>query len=164
MKKILVMGRQGSGKSTFAKKLGEKLGIEVIHLDNHFHKNGWERVTKDEWRTIQAKLVSKKEWIIDGTYLSSIKPRLETADTVIFLDLPAWVSIYRAFKRYMKNKGKVRSDLKDGMHEKIDFRFIKKITTFSKRNVLAKVKEYPNVKTYILQNSKEVDKFIHNLL
>ena len=162
MKRILVMGRQGSGKSTFAKLLGKKLGIEVIHLDTHFHKNGWQRVTKEEWQEIQKKLVKKKTWIMDGTYLSSLKPRIEAADTVIFLDTPAHVSIYRALQRYLKNKGKVRADLKDGMHEKIDLRFIRKIITFSTTKVTKYVSKYPHIKTIFLKNKQDIESYLNS--
>ena len=40
-RRILVIGAGGSGKSTLASRLGETLGVEVIHLDQHYWKSGW---------------------------------------------------------------------------------------------------------------------------
>ena len=157
------MGRQGSGKSTFAKALGEKLGHEVIHLDKKYHKNGWERVTKEEWAETQKEILKKTRWIIDGTYLSSIDPRLEKADTAILLDLPARNSIFRAIRRYLQYRGKVRQEMNEGMHERVTLRFIRKITTFSPKKVIQKVKEYPQVRLIILKSEKEIEKFLESV-
>lgn len=157
------MGRQGSGKSTFTKQLAEKLGIEAIHLDNLYHKNGWERVTKAEWHEIQKKFLKKKEWVIDGTYLSSIEPRLRLADTVIFLDFPAYVSVSRALRRFWHYKGGTRPDVSSGMQEKITWRFIRKITTFSRKRVIDTIKENPEVKMIVLKNAKDVENFLNNV-
>lgn len=155
------MGRQGSGKSTFTTQLAQKLHVEAIHLDNHFHKNGWQRVTKEEWAQIQKELLKKEKWVIDGTYLSSIEPRLQAADTAVFLDIPAHISIFRALRRYWKHKGGARPDFNAGRHERITWRFIKKITTFSKKKVLEKLKENPNIKVIILKSSKEIESFLN---
>jgi adenylate kinase family enzyme len=61
MKRILVIGSSGSGKSTFARRLGELLSLEVIHLDRLFRSSGWIETPKNEWRTKVAKSLLKKQ-------------------------------------------------------------------------------------------------------
>ena len=52
MKRILIIGNGGSGKSTFAKKLHKKLNLELIHLDNLFWKPNWVQTPKLEWHNV----------------------------------------------------------------------------------------------------------------
>ena len=67
MDKILIIGLQGSGKSTFANKLGKKLNRKVVHLDKIYYESGWKHAqTKEEWRQTIRDLVSKDQWIMDG--------------------------------------------------------------------------------------------------
>ncbi len=66
MKKIAIIGSGGSGKSTLARELGERLHIEVFHLDALFWKPGWVGVPKEEQRLVQNELVEKEKWIFDG--------------------------------------------------------------------------------------------------
>ena len=82
MKKIVLIGSGGSGKSTLAKQLGEKLKINVYHLDALFWKPNWVGVPKDEQRMIQKDLVKRQEWIIDGNYGGTMEIRLNAADTI----------------------------------------------------------------------------------
>src|SRR4029077_16885614 len=42
MNRIMVVGNAGAGKSTFARRLGGKLALPVIHLDSHFWRPGWQ--------------------------------------------------------------------------------------------------------------------------
>ncbi len=85
MKKIVLIGSGGAGKSTLARQLGEVLKINVYHLDALFWKPNWVGVPKDDQRNIQNKLVEKEEWIIDGNYGGTMEIRLNAADTIIFL-------------------------------------------------------------------------------
>jgi len=77
-----------SGKSTFAKKLGEKLQISVEHLDKHYWGPNWTRPTQEEWNQTLKIILSKKHWIIDGNYVNSLPMRIKHTDTIIMLDYP----------------------------------------------------------------------------
>ena len=99
MKKIILIGSGGSGKSTLASQLGEKLKIKVYHLDALFWKPNWVGVPKDEQRKVQNDLVKEEKWIIDGNYGGTMDIRINAADTIIFLDFPRIICVFRAFKR-----------------------------------------------------------------
>ncbi|HEX9059788.1 MAG TPA: DNA topology modulation protein [Clostridia bacterium] len=168
MKKIMIIGSGGAGKSTLARELGKILKIEVFHLDSIHWNPGWVETPFSEWKMIIDTLVKKEEWIIDGNYGdSTMKTRLQAADTIIFMDLPRVVCLFRIIKRRIQNIGKVRPDMGKGCPEKIDWSFIKWIWTYpeSKRpEILNKIKKYSEGKKVILlHNSKEVNQFIKRL-
>ncbi|NQT35164.1 AAA family ATPase [bacterium] len=136
MKRIAVIGPSCSGKSTLARRIGAELGIEVIHLDQLYWRPGWVATPEDEWRRIQEELTQRSSWVIDGNYGMSLDIRLEAADTVIFLDFPRLVSLWRMVKRLVGNYGKTRSDLGVGCRERIDLDFIKWIWDWPNRGRL----------------------------
>lgn len=100
--RVLVDGMMGSGKSTFARALGPRTGLPVIHLDVHYWGPGWVRPSDDEWRERQRALLAGETWIIDGNYNETLTLRLQRADTVVYLDTPWWVCAGRAFVRGLR--------------------------------------------------------------
>ncbi len=95
MKKVLVIGSGGAGKSTFAKRLSEKTGLEVIHLDQLYWQPNWVETPKDEWQEIVKEIIEGDEWILDGNFGGTMEMRIEACDTVIFLEMPRTVCVYR---------------------------------------------------------------------
>src|SRR5438270_4302834 len=133
MEKIVVIGSAGAGKSTFAQKLGSILNINVIHLDRYFWQSRWKekpRITRIE---IQQHLVQEERWIIEGTYLSSSDSRLNAADTIIFLDVPRLLCLWRAIKRRFASGEQPRPDLPEGCQEKLRLAYILKVLVFPHR-------------------------------
>ena len=59
MKKIVVLGCGGSGKSTFSKKLGVLLDIPIYHLDTFYWKPGWKALNELEFDKVLNELVIK---------------------------------------------------------------------------------------------------------
>ena len=91
MRRVLIIGNAGSGKSTFAKKLAKTTGLSLVHLDKIYWRGNWEHLTREEFdKALQAEL-EKEEWIIDGNFSRTLPRRLEYCDTVIWLDLPVGV-------------------------------------------------------------------------
>jgi len=88
MRRILIIGSGGAGKSHAAIEMARKLGLELIHLDRHFWKPNWVETPKAEWRQIVSTLVNKDSWIIDGNYAGTFDIRFPAADTIVFLDFP----------------------------------------------------------------------------
>jgi adenylate kinase family enzyme len=88
MQRIAVVGSGGAGKSTFARQLGERTAIPVIHLDRHFWKPECVETPRHEWREVQRGLLAGETWIVDGNYGATFDVRFSRADTVIVLALP----------------------------------------------------------------------------
>lgn len=155
----------GVGKSTFARKLGNKIEINVYHLDSYFWKPGWVEAQLDEFITAQENILMNDSWIIDGNYSKTFERRAEQADTIIYLELPRYMCLYRVFKRYLKHIGKKRPDL--GCTEKFDWGFIKFIWTTYKPRLhkmqerLEQLSKEKNV--IILRGRKQIDNYISQL-
>ena len=82
MRKVLVIGSGGAGKSTFARRLGALLELEVIHLDSLYWSAGWVEMPKAEWQRVVEELLSRRAWIIDGNYSGTLQMRLEACERV----------------------------------------------------------------------------------
>lgn len=95
-RRICVYGPSGAGKSTFAKTLGERLGLPVVELDAIFHSRpNWDDLSTEEFReAVQARLRQHPEgWVVDGNYSPVRDLILPSADTVVWLRLP-WRVVY----------------------------------------------------------------------
>ncbi|MEW9671582.1 DNA topology modulation protein [Ammoniphilus sp. 3BR4] len=164
MKKIAIVGSGGSGKSTLARNLGEKLKIDVYHLDSLFWKPNWVGVPKDEQRKIQNELVKKENWIIDGNYGGTMDIRLNAADTIIFLDISRIICVFRVFKRILQYRNRTRPDMSEGCEERFSFKFFKWIWEYPKTkrpSILERLEQLLNDKeVIILKSPKEVHRFL----
>ena len=130
MKRVAIVGSGGSGKSTFARALGERAGLDVFHLDRLFWKPGWVETPRDEWRTVQHDLVARDSWIIDGNYSGTLDIRLRAADTVFFFDFARLVCLRRAVWRSVRNHGKAIQA--PGCPERLDLAFYRWIWNYPK--------------------------------
>ena len=164
MQRILIVGSSGAGKTTLARQLAEVLGIEVIHLDTLFWKPGWVESEKEEWQATVRGAIQGGSWIMDGNFSGTLPERLEACDTVIFLDFPRTVCLWRILKRVTKYYGGTRPDLPAGCPERFDLNFMAWVWNFparSRRNVLALLERHRDTKKVVrLRTRREVDEFI----
>jgi len=101
-RRVLVIGMAGSGKSTFSRALSARTGLPVIHLDVHYWRPGWVQPSETEWRQEQRALLAGDTWIADGNYHETADIPLSRASTVVLLDMPWWLSAWRAFVRGLR--------------------------------------------------------------
>lgn len=124
--KIAVLGFSGSGKSTLCRKLGEKYGLPVLHLDRIHWMPGWQaRPEEEKQEMLTAFLDENASWVIDGNYSRLLLDRRTAeADRIYILALPRFVCLFRVLRRYFAYRGKTRQSLGEGCPEKIDLPFI----------------------------------------
>src|SRR5262245_31406125 len=111
MRRVLVIGSSGAGKSTIARQLGSRIGIPVHHLDERMWQAGCQRVSPDQELAKVAHLLDQPAWILDGNYTASLPKRLKRADTVVWVDYPRELCLFRALKRLATHRGRNRPDM-----------------------------------------------------
>jgi len=161
MSKIMIVGNCGSGKSTFARTLGNVLNRKVTHLDKLYWKKGWVRMPSEEWEPLMKELVKEENWIIDGNYNSTVGIRLQAADLIIYFNLPKYICLYRIFKRYLLQNNGRQFDKVDGLGEKVDWGLIKWILCYPKKEMEQQLEQYKKAKQiYTIYNSTDAKDLI----
>ena len=167
MRKILVIGSGGSGKSTLSKSLGEKLGIEVFHLDKFYWRSGWVKPESEKWLQTVEELMMRDEWIIDGNYGGTLKQRVASCDTIVFLDLSKLVCLRRIIKRRLSYRNRARPDMAEGCHERLNLEFVSWVLNYSRRSrpkVLELIKlNSAKKKIFWLKSPQQVEAFLASL-
>jgi len=131
MRRILVIGNSGGGKTTLARRLGERLGLPVVHLDVLFWKPGWIDGDPDEFRRAVTEAAAAEAWVIEGNFAYSFDVRMPRADTIVWIDPSPWMCLARAVWRALTyGDGQDRPDLPEGCPEKIDVAFYRYILSF----------------------------------
>lgn len=163
-RKILVIGCGGSGKSTLARRLGDILGIEVVHLDRLYWKPGWVEPRPREWEQTVRRLVEKRAWILDGNYGGTLDLRLAAAAAVIFLDLPRSHCLRRVISRRLKYSGRTRPDMTPGCPERVTLQFLRYIWRYPTERrpaILRRLEERsPGMHTLVLRSPGEIRRFL----
>ena len=134
MVRVLVIGSNGAGKSTFSYHLAKKTGLPLIHLDQiHWH-GSWERRPAEEFEAIVLSEAQKPCWIIDGNNVKSLYQRIPFADTVFWFEFSPIVCFFNILKRVCMHHGKVRPDMPDQCIEKLSFKFFHYAWNFNRSN------------------------------
>ena len=166
MKRVLVLGSSGAGKSTFAQSLGKRLQVETIHLDSYYWQPNWVSTPDDAWDEKVKGLLEREAWVMDGNYPGSLPLRLKYADTAIFLEHGRVQSLLRCVNRFLKYRGQSRPELAPGCTEKIDWDFLKWIWDYPrdvKPRVMATLKDHPKTRLIILDNDEEIAAFLERV-
>lgn len=130
MKKVIVIGCPGSGKTTFAEKLNKQTGLPLYYLDAIWHKPDKTHIPREEFDRRISEIFATPEWIIDGNYNRTIEMRLKECDTVFLFDLPTEVCLQGATERI----GKGRYDL-PWLEKELDAEFESFIKDFAKSSL-----------------------------
>ena len=105
LRRVVVLGCSGAGKSTVAAALARRTGLPVVHLDEHFWQPGWVMPDEASWRVVQCRLVAAPTWVLDGNYSSTYDERLPLADTVVVVDASRWRCLLRVLRRTWRLRG-----------------------------------------------------------
>lgn len=162
MKKAIVIGCPGGGKSTFARKLHSKTSLSLYHLDNLYWNADKTTVPKTVFLEKVQNILHSDEWIIDGNYGGSMEMRLAKCDTVFFLDFPTEVCLDGLASR----RGKPRTDMPWVEDDTVDeefVSFVKQYNEESRPKVLELLKKYSDKNIVVFKTRKEADNFINSI-
>jgi len=170
MKRVMIAGGPGSGKSMLAAALGEKTGLPVFHMDKIHYRPGWVERSKADKDQLTHEIHIQDRWIFEGGHSSTFAERIARADTFIWLDVPVGLRIARVLKRSVRYYGRSRPDLPDGCPERFNWqtvaflRFIWR-TRHSARDKLKAVYQAPpaHLTVHRLTSLDEVRSFLAHL-
>ncbi|SON49166.1 adenylate kinase [Vibrio tapetis] len=103
MKRVAIFGKPGSGKSTLSKALARATGLPLHPLDSMVYQKDGQLVDKAVFNQLHEQVLNSERWIMDGLGpLGAFNQRLDVADTLIYIDLPYFVSYWLVTKRLLK--------------------------------------------------------------
>ena len=159
MKKIIVIGCPGSGKTTFAKKLSDKTGLPLYHLDAIWHKPDRTHISREEFDIRLSEILARECWVVDGNYSRTMERRIRACDTVFVFDLPVCECIRGAEARV----GVVRPDM-PWAESTLDAAFRQHIEEFATKGlpeIYALIDKYAGEKRVVIFKSREAaDSFV----
>lgn len=161
MKKIIVIGCPGGGKSTFSRALHEKTGIPLHYLDMVYWNADKTKVNKDVFRSKLANILQENSYIIDGNYRSTMEMRLQSCDTVFFLDYDTETCISGVLSRM----GKPREDMPwVETEEDTDFTdYIKAFISENRPQIISLLETYSDKNIIIFKSREESAKYLETL-
>lgn len=162
MKRILVIGCPGSGKSYFSRALAEKLGLPLVHLDLLNWNADGTNVEREVFDKRLADVLARDEWIIDGNYGRTMESRMERCDAIFFLDFPTEVCLNGVRER----KGKPRPDMPFDPPDSDDeefMEFIRRYSEESRSKVLELLEKYSDRETVVFRDRDSANDYLANL-
>ena len=166
MKRIMIIGCCGSGKTTLARKMAEKLRLPLVHLDRLYWRDGWTNVSREEFDRLLAEELAKPCWIMDGNFGRTIPARLEKCDTVIYLDYARRVCLMGVISRVIRSYGRSRPDMGGNCPERFNWEFLKFVWNFNRTHrekFQTMLSQANGVSVIVLKSRKEADAFLAGL-
>ena len=161
MKKVIIIGCCGSGKSTFARHLHACTGIPLFYLDQLNWNADKTTVEKEVFLKRVQDVIQKDSWIIDGNYGSSIEMRMQACDTLFFLDYSVDICIQGIHERV----GKIRADMPWVEHEVDEdlIEFVKNYEREDRPEVLNLLSRYKEKEIHLFRTRKDAKIYLESL-
>ena len=167
MRRVIVIGSGGAGKSTLAARIGARLQLPVIHLDARHWQAGWRSPPPERWRREVETLVARPAWVMDGNYGGTLDVRMAACDTVVFLDLPRLVCLWRVVARTLRHRGRTRPDMAPGCPERWDWEFLRWVWSYPRLrrpDILRRLAALPaGTRVVHLRSRRAVDTWLASL-
>jgi adenylate kinase family enzyme len=166
MERVIIIGSNGAGKSTFSYELSAKTKLPLIHIDKIYWRSCWEVTPREEFESIVLYESKKYNWIIEGNNIRSLDQRLQYADTVIWFEYPPILCVINILKREFKYRNKVRPDMPDECISKLKINFLNDVWKFNKKNhdkIELLLENTKNVEVIRFTNYRQVRKYIRSM-
>lgn len=167
LRRWLVVGAGGAGKTTFSLELARILDLPLIHLDRHFWRPGWVQPPDPVWDEQVAALSGGDAWVMDGHYSRTLEARLTRAQAAVLLDPPTLQCLGGVLRRSLVRRARARPDLAEGCDERLPtIEFLRYVATYkwrSRPKVLRRIAAAPHVRFYHLRSRAEAARFLSGL-
>lgn len=169
MQRVLIIGGNGSGKTTMACTLAQRTGLPLVHLDKLYWTDNWVPRDRADFLALLTDELEKPAWILDGNMRRTLPQRLAYCDTVIYLDFPGWRCFWGVLCRLVRYSGRVRPDMGAGCVEQFDaraWRFLWSTLSFNRKNrdyFYQTLADFPQLELIVLKNRREVASFLNSL-
>ena len=165
MRRIIVVGCEGSGKTSLALKLGRKLGLPVVHLDVLYWRQGWKESDKASFRARVADAVAGEGWVVDGSFSGlAFDLTLARADTLIVIERPRWLCLWRITWRSAFGRQTTRPDLPEGCPEQFDWNLMRDAWRYNAdrrpRIEAERLKYGAQIPVVRLSSDREIEEFV----
>lgn len=166
LEKIMIIGRPGSGKSTFSIQLKKILNLPLFHLDKYFFEENWKERNYQDFLSIQQEMVNSARWVIDGNSTKSYEMRFAQADVCLYFNFPRWLCYWRVLKRLFHKHSEI-NDRALGCHETVRWSLLSYMWNFEGRvkPILNHLKsKYPNVHLIELRADQDIRNLTSHLI
>lgn len=157
MKRVMVVGGPGSGKTTLAIELGRRTGLPVRHMDHVHWLPGWVERDKADKDHLTRAIHAEPAWIFEGGHSRTYAERAARADTLIWLDLPVGLRLWRVLRRIARGHGQTRPDLPPDCPEQFDpafLAFIVQSRRRARRRIAALIAANPHLAVHHLSTAR----------
>lgn len=166
MERILIIGSNGAGKTTFAKKLSAATGLPLVHIDKLYWRGCWEVAPPEEFERAVLQEARHPRWIIEGNNIRTLHQRLPFADTVFWFEFPPMLCLWNILKREIRYFRKARPDMPEGCISKLSLRFLRDIWNFNRKNhmrIESALSDFPHVHVIRFTNYTQMRKYLSEI-
>lgn len=167
MKRVMIVGQPGAGKSTIARQIGQRTGLPVVHIDKIHWMPGWVERPYEEKTRMCLEVHAQEKWVFEGGHSVTWADRFARCDTLVWIDVGVWQRMYRVLRRCYRDHGKVRVDMQDDCPEQFSwefYQFIWKTRNSSRARIKRLFEKAPESKTCVhLRNQRDISDFLQSL-
>jgi adenylate kinase family enzyme len=165
MRRIIVVGSQGSGKTSLSRNLGRRLGLPVVHLDVLYWQPGWQPSDTASFRVRVTEAISREAWVVDGSFSGlAFDLTLARADLLVVIDRPRWLCQWRILWRSAFDRDTTRPDLPEGCPEQFDWKLMKEAWRYEVERApvieAERVQYGPDVPVVRLRRDRDIANFL----
>jgi adenylate kinase family enzyme len=163
-RRVMIIGSPGSDKTTLGKILADRLALPFFELQREYWKPGWVRPEANAWARRVSELAAGDEWVISGTFPSTMDLRVLRADWIVWIDISGIVCLSRKLRQMMGRGPTQSAEVAPGCPRRVDFRLLRFTWTFPTMvapGIAAMIaRERRNRSIFILRSQADREEFL----